>query len=118
MNAPFLEPFDLIVDMEIKATVDEGITPYVPKSLTSGNPKKGLYDRRDFVYIEAADEYQCPAGERLPRRMVTLEGNKIWCATGVQTAVSAHSSRSALQAKSDEWLVGSMARYWKSTSNE
>lgn len=61
---------------EIKATVDEGITPYVPKSLTSGNPKKGLYDRRDFIYIEADDEYRCPAGERLPRRMVTLDGNK------------------------------------------
>ncbi len=61
---------------EIKATVDEGITPYVPKSLTSGNPKKGLYDRRDFIYVEADDEYRCPAGERLPRRMVTREGNK------------------------------------------
>ena len=61
---------------EIKATVDEGITPYVPKSLTSGNIKKGLYDRRDFTYLEADDEYLCPAGERLPRRMVTLEGTK------------------------------------------
>jgi len=61
---------------EIKTTVEEGITPYVPKSLTSGNPKKGLYDRRDFIYIEANDEYRCPAGERLPRRMVTLEANK------------------------------------------
>ena len=61
---------------EIKATVDEGITPYVPKSLTSPNKKKGLYDRRDFIYVEADDEYQCPAGERLPRRMVTLDGTK------------------------------------------
>ncbi|MFT6099347.1 MAG: ActR/RegA family two-component response regulator [Arenicella sp.] len=61
---------------EIKATVDEGITPYVPKSLTSGNIKKGLYNRRDFIYIEADDEYRCPADERLPRQMVTLEGNK------------------------------------------
>ena len=61
---------------EIKATVDEGITPYVPKSLTSPSKKKGLYDRRDFIYVEADDEYQCPAGERLPRRMVTLDGTK------------------------------------------
>ena len=61
---------------EIKATVDEGIIPYVPKSLTSSNRKKGLYDRRDFIYIEADDEYLCPAGEQLPRRMVTLEGTK------------------------------------------
>jgi len=62
---------------EIKATVDAGITPYVPKSLTSGNKSKGLYDRRDFIYIEQDDEYQCPAGERLPRRTTLLEGNKI-----------------------------------------
>ena len=34
---------------EIKATVDAGITPYVPKSMTSGNIAKGLFDRRDFI---------------------------------------------------------------------
>ncbi len=62
---------------EIKSTVDARITPYVPKPLTSNNKSKGLYDRRDFVYIEQDDEYQCPAGERLPRRMKTLEGNKV-----------------------------------------
>jgi len=61
---------------QIKDTVDAGITPYVPKSLTSNNKAKGLYDRRDFVYIEQDDEYQCPAGERLPKRMMTFDGNK------------------------------------------
>jgi len=62
---------------EIKDTVDAGITPYVPKSLTSNNKAKGLYDRRDFVYIEQDDEYQCPAGERLPRRTKTHDRNKV-----------------------------------------
>ena len=62
---------------EIKTTVDEGITPYVPKSLTSNNKSKGLYDRRDFVYVEQDDEYRCPAGERLPRRMKMHEGGKV-----------------------------------------
>ena len=61
---------------EIKTTVDEGMTPYVPKSLTSSNRKRGLYDRRDFIYVEADDEYKCPAGNRLPRRTVMREGNK------------------------------------------
>lgn len=61
---------------EIKATVEDGITPYVPKSLTSGNIAKGLFDRRDFHYIEEDDEYQCPAGERLPNRMKTLDKGK------------------------------------------
>ncbi len=61
---------------EIKSTVDEGITPYVPKALTSGKASAGLFDRRDFSYIEQDDEYQCPAGERLPNRMKTIEKGK------------------------------------------
>jgi len=61
---------------EIKATVDAGITPYVPKSMTSGNIAKGLFDRRDFIYIAENDEYRCPAGERLPNRMTTVEKGK------------------------------------------
>jgi hypothetical protein len=78
-----IESLEVIADRgyynmeEIKSTVDAGITPYVPKSLTSNNKSKGLYDRRDFIYIEQDDEYQCPSGERLPRRMKTLEGNKV-----------------------------------------
>jgi len=64
---------------EIKDTVDAGITPYVPKALTSGKAAKGLFDRRDFIYSEKADEYRCPAGEKLPRRMKTLEkGRTLW----------------------------------------
>ena len=62
---------------EIKSTVDEGITPYVPKSLTSSNRKKGLFDRRDFIYIDIDDEYQCPAGQRQQRRTKTMEANKL-----------------------------------------
>jgi len=81
-RATGIEALEVIADRgyynmeEIKSTVDAGMTPYVPKSLTSNNKSKGLYDRRDFVYIEQDDEYQCPAGERLPRRMMMLEGNK------------------------------------------
>ena len=62
---------------EIKSTVDAGITPYVPKSLTSGNAPRGVFDRRDFVYIEKDDEYRCPAGERLPRQTRTMAGNMV-----------------------------------------
>jgi len=61
---------------KIKATVDKGITPYIPKPQTSSNRKRGLFDRSDFVYLEEMDEYRCPAGERLPRRMVGCEANK------------------------------------------
>ena len=62
---------------QIKATIDAGITPYVPKTRTSGNKAKGFFDRRDFIYIESDDEYRCPAGESLPRRMKAREGGKI-----------------------------------------
>ena len=62
---------------EIKATVDQGITPYVPKSLTSSNRKHGKFDRGDFIYIEADDEYKCPANRRLPKRTKTMDAGKV-----------------------------------------
>src|SRR5664279_1677761 len=50
---------------EILKCVEAGITPSVPKTMTSDNKAKGLYDKRDFVYIEADNEYRCPAWKRL-----------------------------------------------------
>lgn len=50
---------------EILACANAGITTYLPKPQTSGNKKKGMFTKNDFQYIEADDEYQCPAGERL-----------------------------------------------------
>ena len=82
-EATGIEELEVIADRgyftmeEIKDTVDAGITPYVPKSLTSSNRKRGLFDRRDFIYLEEDDEYRCPAGERLPRQTQTTEGNKL-----------------------------------------
>ena len=62
---------------EIKATVDEGITPYVPKTKTSWSKAKGFYGRSEFIYNEKEDEYRCPAGESLPRQTWMREGDKI-----------------------------------------
>ena len=82
-EATGIEDLEVIADRgyfameEIKSTVDAGITPYVPKTVTSRNRKMGLYDRRDFIYIEADDEYKCPAGERLPRQTRTNPGNRV-----------------------------------------
>lgn len=50
-----------------------GITPIVPKSLTSNNLAEGQFDKQDFVYIVEDDEYRCPAGQRAIRRFTTLE---------------------------------------------
>jgi hypothetical protein len=56
---------------EIVACEAAGITTYLPKPRTSNNQAKGLFDKRDFIYVAEDDEYQCPAGERLPRRTET-----------------------------------------------
>jgi hypothetical protein len=50
-----------------------GIVALVPKPLTSGNKAQGLFDRRDFHYVEKDDEYRCPAGQRAIKRFSTVE---------------------------------------------
>jgi transposase len=50
-----------------------GVTPYVPKPLTSGAKADGRFGKQDFVYIPEQDVYRCPAGELLARRMTTIE---------------------------------------------
>ncbi len=53
---------------EIRNCELAGIVPYVAKPKTSPNKAKGLFDRSAFKYIKQADEYECPAGERLTCR--------------------------------------------------
>ena len=50
-----------------------GIAPIVPKSLTANNLAEGRFDKQDFIYIAADDEYRCPAGERAIKRFTTIE---------------------------------------------
>lgn len=77
-----VEELDVVADrgyyksQEIKASEDAGLTVYVPKSHTSNNKAHGLFDKSDFRYLPETDEYQCPAGERLPNRMIMLEAGK------------------------------------------
>jgi transposase len=58
---------------EILACEREGITPLVPKPLTSGAKADGRFDKRDFVYLPEADAYRCPAGERAIKRFTAVE---------------------------------------------
>jgi Transposase DDE domain len=44
-----------------------GVAPVVPKTLTSGNTKRGLFTRQDFIYDAEKDHYTCPAGQHLTR---------------------------------------------------
>ena len=52
-----------------------GINVLVPKTSTSNNRAKGLFDKRDFEYLPEKDEYRCPAGQRAPYRYSVVENN-------------------------------------------
>jgi transposase len=58
---------------EIKACTEAGITPLVPKPMTSGAKAEGRFSKADFIYIAKDDQYQCPAGQRAIYRMTTVE---------------------------------------------
>jgi transposase len=58
---------------EIRACTQAGHTPLVPKPLTSGAKAEGRFGKQDFVYLPEADEYRCPAGQRLTWRFNNVE---------------------------------------------
>jgi len=58
---------------EILKCDQAGITPLVPKPLTSGSRAEGRFDKRDFIYNAKRDTYRCPAGERAIWRYVRIE---------------------------------------------
>jgi transposase len=58
---------------EVLACEPLGVTPYVPKPLTSGAKAKGRFGKQDFVYVADDDVYRCPAGERLTRHSTSVE---------------------------------------------
>jgi transposase len=58
---------------EVLACEPLGVTPYVPKPLTSGAKAKGRFGKQDFVYVADDDVYRCPAGEPLTRRFTSVE---------------------------------------------
>lgn len=58
---------------EILACEEAGIRTYVPKPMTSNAKAEGRFSKADFIYIARADEYQCPAGQRLRRHHSSIE---------------------------------------------
>lgn len=58
---------------EIVACEEAGITAYVPRPQTSNNQAKGLFGKRDFVYVPETDTYRCPAEQSLIWRFSTVE---------------------------------------------
>src|SRR5271163_454882 len=58
---------------EILACEAAGVTPLVPKPLTSGAKADGRFGKQDFIYDPQEDAYRCPAGETLTHRSTTVE---------------------------------------------
>ena len=58
---------------EIKTCVEAGLTPLVPRPLTSANAALGLFTKDDFTYDRTQDVYRCPAGATLTYRSTTVE---------------------------------------------
>jgi transposase len=58
---------------QILECAESGITPMVPKTLTSGSLADGRFDKQDFIYIPDANEYRCPAKQRAIYRYTSIE---------------------------------------------
>ncbi|HEX2712944.1 MAG TPA: IS1182 family transposase [Candidatus Acidoferrales bacterium] len=52
---------------QVLACEGTGVAPVMPKTLTSGNTKRGLFTGQDFIYDAEKDHYTCPAGQHLTR---------------------------------------------------
>ena len=74
-----VEALDVLADRgyfsgeEIVACETIGVTPYVPKPLTSGAKADGRFGKQDFSYLPNQDAYRCPAGQVLRYHMTTVE---------------------------------------------
>jgi transposase len=70
-----------------------GITALVSKPQTSNNQAKGQFDKRDFRYIGADDEYRCPAGQRAIWRFTRVESgltlHRYWSSACPRCAIKA-----------------------------
>jgi len=63
---------------EVLACGPLGVTPILPKPLTSGAKANGRFGKQDFIYDAEDDTYRCPAEEALTKHATALEeGMKI-----------------------------------------
>jgi transposase len=62
---------------QVRACDGIGVTPYVPKPMTSPAKAKGRFGKQDFVYVAPDDTYRCPAGEALTYRYTSDEAGKM-----------------------------------------
>ena len=84
--------------VEVVACEAAGVTPIVPKPLTSGAKADGRFGKPDFIYQPESDTYRCPAGEELIWRFITLEHgltqSRYWSSNCGTCAIKAKSTPS------------------------
>ena len=74
-----MDRLEVLTDMgyydgqQVKACLDSGITPYIPKPNTSANTRLGLFGKEDFRYDPLKDCYWCPASQQLTFRFQSTE---------------------------------------------
>ena len=62
---------------EVRACEALGVTPILPRPLTSSSRSKGRFGKQDFIYQTKDDTYRCPAGEALTYRYTSDEKGKM-----------------------------------------
>jgi len=102
---------------EVVACQTDGITPIVPKPLTSGAKADGRFGKQDFIYQPETDTYRCPAGEQLIWRYTTVERgltlSRYWssnCGTCAMKAVCTPSKQRRITRWEHEAVIEAMQR--------
>jgi hypothetical protein len=70
----------------------------VPKTLTSNSLADGRFDKQDFVYIAAEDEYRCPAGPRAIKRFTTTDPEQVLVPSAPQVSAESAARRATIGA--------------------
>jgi len=91
---------------EVLACDADNITTYLPRPLSSGSIKKGLFNKRDFIYQVDDDEYECPAGERLIPRFTREEKGQV-----ITKYWSSHCPRCSMRSKCTTGKYRRVARW-------
>jgi transposase len=92
---------------EILACEALGVTPYLPRPLTSGAKADGRFGKQDFVYLPDQNAYRCPAGRHLPHHMTTVERgltlHRYWDRASCSTCAMKSRCTTSLERRITRW---------------
>ena len=109
---------------EVVACEAAGVTPIVPKPLTSGAKADGRFGKQDFIYQPETDTYRCPAGEQLIWRYTTVENgltlSRYWssnCGACAMKTMCTPSKQRRITRREHEAVIEAMQRRLDEMSN-